>query len=72
MVRPQRAGGSDRHAAGYGRACRTYVRRQPEGTVLYQVIHAHLETFLAEARQRAQGVAGDVLVALGAADGEGK
>jgi hypothetical protein len=30
----------------------TYVRRQPERTVLHHVVHEHLETFLAEARLR--------------------
>jgi hypothetical protein len=39
-------------AAGLGRARCTYVRRQPEDTVLHQVVRAHLETFLAEARRR--------------------
>jgi len=33
----------------------TYVRRQPERTVLHQVIREHLETFLAEARRRGGG-----------------
>jgi hypothetical protein len=33
----------------------TYVRRQPEGTVLHQVVREHLETFLAEARLRGGG-----------------
>jgi hypothetical protein len=33
----------------------TYVRRQPEGTVLHQVVRGHLETFLAEARLRGGG-----------------
>ena len=31
---------------------RTYVPRQPERTVLHQVVREHLETFLAEARHR--------------------
>jgi hypothetical protein len=34
---------------------RTYVRRQPERTVLHQVVREHLETFLTEARQRGDG-----------------
>jgi len=33
----------------------TYVRRQPEGTVLHQVVREHLETFLAETRLRGGG-----------------
>ena len=33
----------------------TYVRRQPEGTVLHRVVREHLETFLAEARLRGGG-----------------
>ena len=33
----------------------TYVRRQPEQTVLHRVVREHLETFLAEARQRGDG-----------------
>lgn len=40
---------------GLGRAGATYVRRQPQGTVLYEVVREHLETFLAEARQRGGG-----------------
>ena len=59
-------------AGGYGRGRGTYVRRQPGDTVLHQVVREHLETFLAEARRRARVIAGDVLVALGAADAEGK
>ncbi len=35
-----------------GRARSTYVRRQPESTVLHRVVREHLETFLAEARLR--------------------
>jgi len=34
---------------------RTYVPRQPERTVLHQVVREHLETFLAEARHRGGG-----------------
>ncbi len=34
---------------------RAYVPRQPEGTVLHRVVREHLETFLAEARQRGGG-----------------
>ena len=33
----------------------TYVRRQPEQSVLHQVVREHLETFLAEARLRGNG-----------------
>jgi hypothetical protein len=33
----------------------TYIRRQPEQTVLHQVVREHLETFLAEARVRGGG-----------------
>jgi len=33
----------------------TYVRRQPERTIVHQVIREHLETFLAEARRRGGG-----------------
>jgi hypothetical protein len=33
----------------------TYVRRQPERTVLHHVVREHLETFLAEARLRDSG-----------------
>jgi hypothetical protein len=40
---------------GLGRARSTYVRRQPEATVLHQVVREHLETFLAEARLRGGG-----------------
>jgi hypothetical protein len=29
-----------------------YERRRPEDTILYQVVQQHLETFLAEGRQR--------------------
>ena len=38
-----------------GRGPQTYVRRQPEQSVLHRVIRLHLETFLAEARQRGGG-----------------
>ena len=41
-------GGQD----GLGRARATYVRRQPEPTILHRVVREHLETFLAEARLR--------------------
>ena len=34
---------------------RTYVPRQPERMVLHRVVREHLETFLAEARQRGGG-----------------
>jgi hypothetical protein len=33
----------------------TYIRRQPEQTVLHRVLREHLETFLAEARLRGGG-----------------
>ena len=35
-----------------------YCRREPEKTVLYQVVARHLETFLEEARQRSESGAG--------------
>jgi hypothetical protein len=38
-----------------GRGRRTCVRRDPERGVLQQVVRAHLETFLAEVRQRGGG-----------------
>jgi hypothetical protein len=47
--------GSPRCPDGLGRARCTYVRRQPEQTVLHQVVREHLETFLAEARRRGGG-----------------
>lgn len=31
-----------------------YVRREPERTILYQVVKDHLRTFLAEARERSE------------------
>jgi len=40
---------------GYGRGRCTYIRRQPEHTVLHRVIREHLETFLAEACLRGGG-----------------
>ena len=40
---------------GLGRARSTYVRRRPEDTLLHQVVHEQLETFLAEARRRGSG-----------------
>ena len=46
LERPRSPGCAGRH---------TYVRRQPEQTVLHQVVLAHLETFLAEARLRGGG-----------------
>jgi len=49
------AGAGAALSRGLGRARTTYVRRQPEGTVLHQVVRAHLETFLAEARRRGSG-----------------
>ena len=38
-----------------GRVRQTYVRRQPEQSVLHGVVREHLETFLAEARVRGGG-----------------
>lgn len=32
----------------------SYVRREPERTILYQVVKDHLRTFLAEARERSE------------------
>ena len=32
-------------------SCRTYARREPEKTVLYQIVAENLETFLEEARE---------------------
>jgi hypothetical protein len=40
-------------ALGHGQ--QTYVRRQPEQSVLHGVVREHLETFLAEARERGGG-----------------
>jgi len=40
---------------GYGRGGCTYVRRQPENTVLHRVVREHLETFLAEVELRGGG-----------------
>ncbi len=34
---------------------RTYRRREPEGTLLYQVVHDHLETFLERATELGGG-----------------
>src|SRR5262249_20882732 len=47
--------GPPRCPDGLGVARSTYVRRQPEDTVLHQVVREHLETFLAEARLRGGG-----------------
>jgi len=47
--------GAPRCPDGLGRARSTYVRRQPESTVLHRVVREHLETFLAEARLRGSG-----------------
>ena len=49
------AGCPGTHAGALGRGRQTYVRRQPEQTVLHGVVREHLETFLAEARQRGGG-----------------
>ena len=43
------------HAGELGRGRQTCVRRQPEQSVLHRVVREHLETFLAEARQRGGG-----------------
>jgi glutaredoxin 2 len=40
---------------GLGRGRQTYVRRQPEQTILHRVVREHIETFLAEARRRGGG-----------------
>ena len=37
------------------RGPQTYVRRRPEQSVLHGVVREHLETFLAEARERGGG-----------------
>ena len=42
-------------AGGLGRGRQTYVRRQPEQSVLQGVVREHLESFLAEARERGGG-----------------
>ena len=49
----RRSSHSGRERARRGR--RTYVRRQPEHSVLHGVVREHLETFLAEARERGGG-----------------
>ncbi len=49
------AGCPGTHGGQLGPGQQTYVRRQPEQTVLHRVIREHLETFLAEARQRSGG-----------------
>ena len=50
------AGCPGSHAAGeLGRGRQTCVRRQPEQSVLHRVVREHLETFLAEVRQRGAG-----------------
>ncbi len=49
------AGCAGTHAGQLGRGRRTYVRRQPEQSVLHRIVREHLETFLAEARQRGGG-----------------
>jgi hypothetical protein len=49
------AGCPGTHGGELGHGQQTYVRRQPEQTVLHRVIREHLETFLAEARQRGGG-----------------
>ena len=46
---------SSSRGAAAGRGRHTYVRRQPEQSVLHRVVREHLETFLAEARQRGGG-----------------
>jgi hypothetical protein len=49
------AGCPGTHAGELGRGRQTYVRRQPEQGVLHGIVREHLETFLAEARQRGGG-----------------
>jgi hypothetical protein len=49
------AGCPGTHGGQLGHGPQTYVRRQPEQSVLHRVIREHLETFLAEARQRGGG-----------------
>jgi hypothetical protein len=49
------AGCPGTHAGEPGRGRQTYVRRQPEQSVLHGVMREHLETFLAEARGRGGG-----------------
>jgi hypothetical protein len=48
-------GGAGAHTRELGRARQTYVRRQPEQSVLHRVVREHLETFLADARARGGG-----------------
>ena len=55
MVLRLESAGAPRCPDGLGRARCTYVRRQPEQTVLHRVVREHLETFLAEARLRGTG-----------------
>ena len=49
------AGCRGTHAGELGRGRQTYVRRLPEQTVLHGVVREHLETVLAEARERGGG-----------------
>ena len=49
------AGCPGTHGGQLGHGQQTYERRQPEQTVLHRVVREHLETFLAEARQRGGG-----------------
>ena len=53
--RTRSAGCPGSRAEALGRGRQTYVRRQPEQSVLHGVVREHLETFLAEARQRGGG-----------------
>ena len=46
---------SSSRGAAAGRGWHTCVRRHPERGVLQRVVREHLETFLAEARQRGGG-----------------
>ena len=49
------AGCSGSHAEALGRGRQAYVRRRPEQSVLHGVVREHLETLLAEARERGSG-----------------
>jgi hypothetical protein len=53
--RTRSAGCAGSRAEALGRGRQTYVRRQPEQSVLHGVVREHLETFLAEARERGGG-----------------
>jgi Putative transposase/Transposase zinc-binding domain len=55
LRRMRSAGCAGSRAEALGRGRQTYVRRQPEQSVLHGVVREHLETFLAEARERGGG-----------------